>query len=132
MRLDQLPKAVQARVMARAKTKAAAKKAAPTPLGSLAERFAQYGPELEYRFHPTRRWRLDLAFPRYRLAVEVEGGAWVNGRHNRGGGFIKDMEKYNALAMAGWLLLRFVPRQVKNGAADLQILTTLWLAGKFG
>lgn len=33
------------------------------------------------------------------------------GRHNRPAGFIADCEKYNAAAIAGWKVLRFVPRK---------------------
>ena len=71
----------------------------------------------EYRFHDTRKWRVDFAFEDRRIAVEVEGGTWVNGRHNRGAGMESDIEKYNALAMAGWRLLRFTGRAVKSGEA---------------
>ena len=71
----------------------------------------------EYRFDPVRRWRLDFAFPDKRLAVEVEGGTWIHGRHNRGAGMEKDIEKYNALALAGWRLLRFTGRMIKSGEA---------------
>ena len=67
-------------------------------------------PELEYQFHPTRKWRFDFAWPAVRLAVEVEGGVYGRGRHVRPSGFIKDCEKYNAAALAGWVVLRFVPR----------------------
>ncbi|NYZ70022.1 hypothetical protein H0A36_28820, partial [Endozoicomonas sp. SM1973] len=52
-------------------------------------------PVTEYKFHPKRRWRFDFAWPDKKLAVEVEGGGWVNGRHNRGQGFANDMEKYH-------------------------------------
>lgn len=71
----------------------------------------------EVRFHPERRWRIDFAFAEQRLAVEVEGGGWVNGRHNRGAGMEKDIEKYNALTLAGWRLLRFTGRAIKSGEA---------------
>jgi very-short-patch-repair endonuclease len=47
----------------------------------------------------------------------VEGGIWVNGRHNRGSGFRRDAEKYNAAAIAGWRLLRFDDRAIHSGAA---------------
>lgn len=71
----------------------------------------------EYRFDPVRRWRLDFAFPDKKLAVEVEGGIWVNGRHNRGAGMEADIEKYNALTLAGWRLLRFTGKAIKSGQA---------------
>lgn len=78
-------------------------------------------PISEYKFHPHRKWRLDNAWPEYRLAVEIEGSVWTQGRHTRGSGFVKDLEKYNELAKMGWWLLRFTPQQVKNGYAWGQI-----------
>ena len=70
----------------------------------------------EYPFHPDRRWRFDYAWPKRMLAVECEGGAWTQGRHTRGEGFINDMEKYNAAVQLGWRLLRFTPEQLLAGA----------------
>lgn len=34
----------------------------------------------EYRFHPAREWRFDFAIPDCRVAIEVEGGAFIGGR----------------------------------------------------
>jgi len=80
-----------------------------------------YGWQCEYRFHIGRRWRLDFAWPAAKLAVEIEGGVWTDGRHNRGSGFIADMDKYNELALLGWRLLRFTPEMVKSGDAMKKI-----------
>lgn len=74
-------------------------------------------PVREYRFHPSRKWRLDFAWPARRLAVEVEGGTWVAGAHSRGKGFEEDCEKYNELALMGWRLLRFTTSMVRDGRA---------------
>ena len=74
-------------------------------------------PEREYRFHPTRRWRFDFAWPDYMLAVEVEGGVWIRGAHNRGAGFIKDCIKYNEAAVLGWVVLRVAGAMITNGVA---------------
>lgn len=71
-------------------------------------------PVPEFRFHPGRCWRLDYAWPDHKLALEVEGGVWTGGRHTRGAGFLRDMEKYNALAVAGWRLLRCTPADVRG------------------
>jgi len=57
-------------------------------------------------------WRLDIAWPDRLIAVEVEGGVWSGGRHGRGSGIVKDMEKANALTMAGWRLLRVLPNEL--------------------
>jgi hypothetical protein len=54
-------------------------------------------------------WRLDLAIPEYKIAVEFEGGTFSvgGGRHNRGMGAINDMHKYNAATVNGWRVLRY-------------------------
>ena len=59
-------------------------------------------PVREHRFHETRKWRFDFAYPSQKLAIEVEGGVWSGGRHTRGSGFTNDCEKYNAALMNGW------------------------------
>lgn len=79
-------------------------------------------PEAEFRFHPTRKWRFDYAWPERSLAAEIEGGAFVGGRHTRGAGFVRDLEKYNTAVLLGWKVLRFTPTAVRNGEA-LNVLT---------
>ena len=74
----------------------------------------------EYAFAPPRKWRVDFLLPKM-WCVEVEGAVWVQGRHTRGSGFIKDMEKYNALAEKGYHLLRYSMAEIKSGAALAQI-----------
>jgi hypothetical protein len=69
-------------------------------------------PEPEHRPAPPRRWRVDYAWPVHSVALEVEGGAWTQGRHTRGAGFIGDIEKYNALTVLGWRVLRVTPDQL--------------------
>lgn len=79
----------------------------------------------EYAFHPDRRWRMDFAWPEYRVAVEIEGGVWQMGRHNRPRGFIADAEKYNAAAQLGWIVLRFTAKSIRSGQAIDQTLSVL-------
>lgn len=74
-------------------------------------------PVREHKFHPTRRWRFDFAFPERRVAVECEGGVWSGGRHTRGSGAVGDMEKYNAAAALGWFVFRFDGGAVQSGEA---------------
>jgi hypothetical protein len=66
-------------------------------------------PVAEYRFDLTRKWCLDFAWPAAKVGLEVEGGVYTAGRHTRGSGFVKDMEKYNRAATLGWRLLRCMP-----------------------
>jgi len=63
-------------------------------------------PKPEYYFALPRRWHFDVAWPEHLVAVEIEGGVWINGRHNRPRGFIADCEKYNAATVLGWRVLR--------------------------
>ena len=74
-------------------------------------------PVREYKFHPHRRWRFDFAWPDLKLAVEVEGGLWQWGRHNRPAGYEEDLEKYNEATLLGWRLLRFSTDMVVYGLA---------------
>jgi hypothetical protein len=69
-------------------------------------------PEVEHRFHSTRLWRFDFAWPRWKLALEVEGGIFIRGAHGSVGGILRDMEKYNAAAILGWRVLRVLPGEV--------------------
>lgn len=84
-------------------------------------------PQREFRFHPTRQWRFDFAYPEKKIGIEVEGGIWNGGRHTRGKGFEGDCEKYNEAVMAGWKVLRFTPKMVETGAAVRLIENALLL-----
>ena len=79
----------------------------------------ELAPMREYCFAKPRRWRFDYAWPDYKIALEVEGGAWTHGRHTRGSGFVNDMEKYNTAILAGWIVLRVTPDQLLTHGPDL-------------
>ena len=82
-------------------------------------------PEREFRFHPTRRFRFDFAWPDKMVAVEAEGGVWSRGRHTRGSGFVKDCEKYNTATLAGWRVFRFPACAINDGSAIDMIVQAL-------
>ena len=69
-------------------------------------------PEREYRFHPTRKFRIDFAWPSRKLAVEIDGGIWTGGSHSRGSGLLRNYEKRNAMAILGWRLLCYTPQSI--------------------
>lgn len=69
----------------------------------------------EYRFNPDRRWKADFRIEGYQILVEVEGGAFSNGRHTRGEGYTSDCEKYSTAAAMGWTVIRGTTNQVKEG-----------------
>ena len=68
----------------------------------------------EHIFYPGRKWRIDFAIVELKIGIEIEGGAWSNGRHTRGKGFIDDIEKYNAAVTFGWVILRFTPQDLNK------------------
>jgi very-short-patch-repair endonuclease len=72
------------------------------------------GPELEreFRFHQTRKWRADFAHIESRTLIEIEGGIYIQGRHNRPQGFAADAEKYLEAALDGWRVLRLTELQI--------------------
>lgn len=87
-------------------------------------------PVREFRFHPVRRWPFDLAWPDHRVAVEVDGGAFMlrpcprcgamipqGGRHTSGAGFREDCVKVSEAAALGWRVLRVMPEHVESGQA---------------
>ena len=84
----------------------------PEQFATLYERFGVWKVEtlFEHRFHPDRKWRFDVAFPTFKVAVEIEGikhyGKGI-GRHQSAAGYRRDCEKYNAAAELGWVVLRY-------------------------
>ncbi len=75
-------------------------------------------PVTEYRFHPTRRWRFDYCWPApFMVAVELDGGAYSNGRHTRGAGYEADAEKLNTAVVLGWRVVRFTGGMLTNDPA---------------
>ena len=74
-------------------------------------------PVREYKFHPMRKWRFDMAWPVQMLAIEVEGGTWSGGRHTTGSGFKSDCIKYNEATILGWRVLRVTGDMINDGTA---------------
>lgn len=106
-------------------------KADAVPLATLAALHGCHGGVAEYRFHPVRQWRFDLAWPdpAIKLAVEKDGGLFGRGKacpvcrrrpvgaHSSIGQQKKDREKFNAAVLLGWRVLHFWPDQINDGSA---------------
>lgn len=71
----------------------------------------------EFRAIPTRRFRLDFAFPTEKVGIELSGGTWSNGRHTRGKGYDADCEKWALLQLAGWIVFVATGTHLKDGSA---------------
>ncbi len=46
------------------------------------------------------------------LAVEVQGGIFIQGRHSRGAALLKEWEKLNTAAILGWRILYCQPQDL--------------------
>lgn len=87
-----------------------------------------------------RLWKFDFAFPRFMVAIEIEGldvrrvaiatldedtgrvikieyELIVRGRHASVEGFNEDCVKYANAAYLGWTVIRFTPKQIADGVA---------------
>lgn len=82
-------------------------------------------PETEVRFHPIRKWRFDLGWPQKKVAVEVHGAVFAQGRHTRGAGFENDREKMNEAQLLGWKVLEYSTGQVRDGVPILDLKRAL-------
>ena len=83
--------------------------------------------EREVRFHDKRRWRFDLASVAQRVGVECDGAIFnaengkAAGAHARGAAMLWEMEKRNAAAELGWVVLVYGPPQIRDGSAAIQV-----------
>lgn len=77
------------------------------------------GSHRQFRWHPTRRYRADFAWPGATppLLVEVQGGTWAGGRHTRGSGYRDDCRRLNAATLLGFRSLYFTGEMVESGEA---------------
>lgn len=73
-------------------------------------------PVFEHHFHSERKWRFDIAFIEWQIAIELEGvyveGGHAKGRHTSIVGMANDLEKYNTATAMGWRIFRIFPDQL--------------------
>lgn len=85
-------------------------------------------PERQHKCVVGRQFLFDFAWPEFMVAVEVQGGQWVRGKHNRPEGYEIDCDKANMATLQGWRVLRFTGAQIEDGRARDCILKMLGLA----
>lgn len=69
---------------------------------------------MEHKGINGRKFRFDCANISQKIAIEIEGGMWVMGRHNQPIGMKLDMDKYNLAVLEGWRVLRYTPDTLKK------------------
>jgi very-short-patch-repair endonuclease len=70
-------------------------------------------PELQYQFDS---YRLDMAYPQYKVAIEVDGFAFHSTRES----FDADRKRDNTLKLAGWNVVHFTAN-----THDVEVVSTL-------
>ena len=73
----------------------------------------------EYRGIPNRKFRFDFCHPSSRVAIEIQGGLWMGGRHSGGAGQIKDFEKLNLATLGGWRVFQLSSEMISDFWIDL-------------
>jgi hypothetical protein len=75
--------------------------------------------EREFVILPPRRWRADWRVKGANVLIEFEGGLFKKraAGHSSVSGILRDIEKYNSAAIAGWLVIRITPKHVMSGEA---------------
>lgn len=56
----------------------------------------------EHQFDPSRKFRFDFCSKVAKVAIELQGGIWVEGGHSTGSGISRDYEKMNLAQSQGW------------------------------
>lgn len=69
-------------------------------------------PQFEITHIPGRRFRLDVGWVRDKIGIEIQGGLWISGKHARGSGVKKDMEKRNLQLLNGWRVFEVEPKDL--------------------
>lgn len=59
-------------------------------------------PVAQCYFHLEREWRFDFGWIDSLVLVDLQGGGWVRGAHNRELGMVNDFHKHNAALTMGW------------------------------
>lgn len=77
----------------------------------LEDSFAEYwrshyqgapSPIPQYMFHEDRNWAFDFIWLDHMVALDIQGGTFVRGKHARGAAMAKDYQKMNNAVLMGW------------------------------
>lgn len=87
-------------------------------LRQLKERGLVRGIQRELTFAPKRRFRFDFAWPKKKLAVEINGGIWLRrGGHSTGKGIENDLRKLQLARSLGWTVFSYSNKMIHDCSA---------------
>ena len=73
--------------------------------------------EFQFAKELKRRFMADIAWPPFKILMELEGGVYSNGRHVRGAGYEADCVKYSLASILGYTLIRVTYGMIERGEA---------------
>jgi len=77
----------------------------------------------EHRFDDERMWRFDYAISSIKVAVEFEGGIFMQSSgHNTAKHYTKDTDKYNRAAALGWTVIRVTALNYSTALTQLNLI----------
>lgn len=83
---------------------------------AFAELWEEYYPSIDlyfnYSFIPPRRFRFDFASLDSKVAIEINGGNWINGRHTRASNLSDEYKKLNLATLNGWRVFILSPEMI--------------------
>ena len=87
-------------------------------------------PVYEHQHIPLRKFRCDIAWPKFKVGIEVEGGIYARSRmgHSTGASIEKDMEKNNLALMNGWQVLRVMPEDLIKANTIIMVRALMFRA----
>ena len=72
-------------------------------------------PKRQFKFHSSRKFLADFAWPEFRLIVEINGGTWMKkSGHNTGTGILRDYEKSNCAQLMGYTYLQYTGKELDD------------------
>lgn len=77
----------------------------------------EYTPFVKDTSGKVRKWRLDFAWPQWRIALEVQGGTGGGAGHTMHATG-EEYERYNTLIANGWRVLQVGNRSLRGEGAD--------------
>lgn len=61
-----------------------------------------------------KTYKVDFVIVELALCIEVQGGQWQGGRHQRGAGYAEDRRRVRDLTLMGWTVMEFTTDDIKN------------------
>lgn len=81
----------------------------------------------QYIFHPTRKWRLDFAFPDIKLGIEIQGYGKGHASYTS---MAADHKKHNAAVEYDWEILYYMSYQLTPDKIKDTIAQVIYIVEK--